>query len=169
MAVSQARPAVVLYDDACPFCVRLAGYVRGRVRGVRLVPVNSTEGRRMLAEFGRPAGEPQTVMLVDRDGLQQRSEAVLRLVQRMGGVWQIARVLRAVPRAWRDRAYEFVARRRRSFVCDGLVCVSGRAVAGSEVAAADEAAGPGPLEVESADAAVDVEDLADEEQPGTPP
>ena len=41
-----------------------------------------------------------------------KSEAVLRIVESLGGGWHLARPLRLVPQTLRDRVYDFVAKNR---------------------------------------------------------
>ena len=41
-----------------------------------------------------------------------KSEAVLRVVECLGGGWRLARPLRLVPQALRDTVYDFVAKNR---------------------------------------------------------
>jgi predicted DCC family thiol-disulfide oxidoreductase YuxK len=53
------------------------------------------------------------VVLLDDGGTHERSEAILRIAEGLGGAWRIlGRLTRLVPRAARDLVYDAVARRR---------------------------------------------------------
>lgn len=57
------------------------------------------------------------------DRVLARSDAVLEVLQYLGGGWRVLAVLgRAVPRAFRDAAYDLVARHRRRLASND-VCV----------------------------------------------
>jgi len=66
-------------------------------------------------------------VLALQDGtLLLRSDAVLESGERLGGLWRIgARAARLLPRAWRDRVYDAIAR-NRSASCAGLGKLPGR-------------------------------------------
>jgi predicted DCC family thiol-disulfide oxidoreductase YuxK len=52
-------------------------------------------------------------VLLDDDGTHERSEAILRIADGLGGPWSFAgRVARLVPRTLRDLVYDAFARRR---------------------------------------------------------
>jgi predicted DCC family thiol-disulfide oxidoreductase YuxK len=41
-----------------------------------------------------------------------KSEAIIRIAQGLGLPWSLAAVLRVLPRTWRDRLYDVLARNR---------------------------------------------------------
>ena len=53
-----------------------------------------------------------TVVLLDDKGMHTRSDAALRTVWHLGGIWRVAVVLRIIPRALRDAVYDLIARHR---------------------------------------------------------
>ena len=64
----------------------------------------------------RIATLPDSIVLLRPDGvLEDRSDAVLRILSGLGGLWALlGRVLRLVPRPLRDLGYDTVARVRKS-------------------------------------------------------
>lgn len=109
------RP-ILFYDGECGLCARAVGWTLARDRrGVmRFAPLQGeTYARLTLA--GKPA-DLGTVVLHDADGLHLRSEAVLRLLGHLGGVWRVCAALgRWLPRPLRDGAYAVVARKRMAW------------------------------------------------------
>jgi predicted DCC family thiol-disulfide oxidoreductase YuxK len=103
----------LFYDGACGLCARsVAWCLRHDRRGLlRYAPL---QGATWAALPGARAHDTlDTVVLLDADGLHVRSDAVLRVLRLVGGIWSVAGVLGAwVPRRLRDAAYRFVARRR---------------------------------------------------------
>jgi predicted DCC family thiol-disulfide oxidoreductase YuxK len=54
-----------------------------------------------------------------------RSRAVLGVLEGLGGPWRAVGVLRAVPVAWSDRLYTWVARRRHALPAAREACEPG--------------------------------------------
>jgi len=105
---------VVFIDGECVLCNRLATWLLRRDRN-RVHRVATLQGRTAHEMLGAPAADPAgwAIVLVDGDGTHDRSEAVLRIATRLGGLSGFgARLARRVPVSVRDRAYDAVARRR---------------------------------------------------------
>ncbi len=104
--------ALVFYDGCCGFCDRSVRWLLRRDRDgvLRFAPLQGTTAATLLEHSIR--SDLTSMVLLDSDGVHVRSEAVIRAVMHLGGAWRLARVLRAVPRALRDGAYDLVARGR---------------------------------------------------------
>ena len=105
------EPAVILFDGECNLCNEAVDFVlrRDRAGRFRFAPLQSAAAARLCG------GEPpaaDTLLLVDQDGCHGRSTAILRIAAGLGRPWSALRALGIVPRPWRDRVYDFVARRR---------------------------------------------------------
>ena len=110
------EPPVLIYDGDCSLCRGMARWLRNRpgARNLRLEASQGVAGRRFVGELGLAREARETVLLIDADGVHDHSEAVRLTLARLGGFWSaVARLMRAVPRSWRDRVYTFVSRRRR--------------------------------------------------------
>lgn len=129
---------VLLFDGVCNLC---NGAVRFVVRHdpegrFRFAPLQSTVGRRLLADCDLPAGDGgdgsgsrggdgggdgdgsegadalETMVLVEDGRCYAKSDAALRVARRLGLPWAALWPLRVVPRRLRDAVYDFVAARR---------------------------------------------------------
>jgi predicted DCC family thiol-disulfide oxidoreductase YuxK len=114
--VSPGRePPVVLFDGVCNLC---DGFARFLIRHdpppgrFRLAALQSDAGRGLLRAHGVPADSLDTLVLVEGDRVFVRSTAMLRILRRLGPPWSVLGVLLVVPRAIRDPAYDWIARRR---------------------------------------------------------
>lgn len=106
---------IVLYDGACGMCNRTVRFVLRRDReGVfRFAALQSRLAERILAGQGIRATELDTLYVVDGEEVLARSEAVMFVLRRLGGIWKaVAEVLRFLPRGMRDGMYGAVARNR---------------------------------------------------------
>jgi predicted DCC family thiol-disulfide oxidoreductase YuxK len=106
----------VLFDGECATChalVRLALRHPARA-GLRFVPLSAVAGTPAGGALAERLGEPLgATLVVLRDGVAlTRSDAVLAVAAALGGPWRLAGLGRWLPRRWRDRLYDAVAKRR---------------------------------------------------------
>lgn len=103
--------AVILFDGECNLCDGAVRFVLPRDRDHRFLfaPLGSPAAARLL-DGRAPRGD--TLLLLDADGLHDRSVAALRIAAGLGRPWSWLGVLRLMPRVWRDRLYDAVAARR---------------------------------------------------------
>lgn len=106
-----ARGEVLYYDGSCAMC---HGFVRfllaeERTGTLRYAPLQSAGFAASVPEKVR-ASLPDSLVLRTQDGqLYLRSDAVVRVMASMGGLWNaLATLLRFVPRPLRNLAYDAV-------------------------------------------------------------
>jgi predicted DCC family thiol-disulfide oxidoreductase YuxK len=120
----EPEPAWILYDGLCGLCDRWVRWLLARDRraAFRFAPLQGATAAEVRARHPElnPALPPpdETVILVERpesagERVRVRSDAALAIVARLGGLWRLAALLRAVPRPLRDAAYRCIARRRK--------------------------------------------------------
>ncbi|MFN8641621.1 MAG: DCC1-like thiol-disulfide oxidoreductase family protein [Candidatus Binatia bacterium] len=112
-------PAVIFYDGVCGLCDRTVRFVlrHDAVGRFRFATLQSDYAATALARHGREAAELDSVcLLLDPDAATERllakSDAVLAILDGLGGLWRLVALTHRLPRAWRDAAYDALARRR---------------------------------------------------------
>lgn len=105
---------VILFDGHCALCHGFVRFVLRRDReGVfRFAALESEAGRALRAEHGLPPGDSDTVVVIADGRAFLRSDAVVAVAARLAWPWRALRWTAWVPRAWREAAYRWVARRR---------------------------------------------------------
>lgn len=105
---------IVLFDGVCNLCSGFVQFVVPRdPDGIfRFASLQSEVGRDLLDAYGLPTDELESVVLVDGEDCYVKSDAVLRIAERLGGVYALARLFRVLPRSLRDWAYDVVAANR---------------------------------------------------------
>lgn len=110
---------VLLYDGVCGFCNRLVQFAlrHDHEKVFRFASLQSSFGSRVLTQYGVDASALTTVYVLasGHEGqlLLQRSEAILFLMGRFGGIWSmLAQMARLLPLGIRDWAYNLIARHR---------------------------------------------------------
>ena len=113
----------VLYDGVCGLCDRMNRFILAHDarEQFHFASLQSAIAGERLSRFGIKADELSTVyVLPDYERSESRplgrAAAALFVASALGWPWKIAAVLRVVPMAWLDRAYEAVARRHAQAV-----------------------------------------------------
>ena len=96
----------------CSAMVERIAEAGGPDANLRCVPLASEEGRTTARRAGVIGSCDDTILLVDDDGVHKRSNAALKVAERLTGGYSVTVHARLVPRVLRDAAYRFVARHR---------------------------------------------------------
>ncbi len=120
MSTNNPNP-IVLYDGVCGLCNRLVQFLlkRDQHDRFRFASLQSELSQRVLTRHGLDPHDLDTVYIVQNfdqsnETLLGRSEAILYMLSRLGGIWGLAGIGRVLPRGLRDAVYKIVARNRYS-------------------------------------------------------
>jgi predicted DCC family thiol-disulfide oxidoreductase YuxK len=113
---------ILLYDGVCGLCNRFVQFILRRDRHAifHFAPLQSALAAGILARHNASPTNLDSVYVVlnhelPDEHLLSRSEAVLFVLEQLGGLWRLAAfLLRLVPNLLRDAIYATVARNRYS-------------------------------------------------------
>ncbi|MFJ3522603.1 thiol-disulfide oxidoreductase DCC family protein [Pseudomonas sp. NPDC090203] len=116
---------VVLFDGVCKLCNGWAKFLirHDRHHRVRLASVQSAEGQALLTWAGLPVDAFDTMAVIRGRHYWVRSEAFVEVVAQLPAAWRILGLLRVVPRALRDWAYDRIALNRYRLFGKHDVCL----------------------------------------------
>ncbi len=131
--IGKLRPKAVdhvFYDGGCGLCQRWVRFLLAEDAGpghaFRFAPLQSVafEQRRQGVSAGPGELPDSIVVITERQELLVRSDAVLYVLERLGGLWRVLAFVGAcLPRGVRDGLYDGVARiRRRVFEQPAEAC-----------------------------------------------
>ena len=107
---------VLLYDGICVFCESYMLFLMKREpKGkVRFAALQSKFGQDVLKQLDQQGfRDLDSVVLIDSDGrVLLKSDVGLRLSKLMKGLWPLAQVFLILPKGFRDRIYDWIARNR---------------------------------------------------------
>ncbi len=109
-----AYPNIVFFDGVCGVCDRFIRFLMREDRSdtFAFAPL---QGKTAAAILPIPQEEQLTTMrYLSDEKIWERSDAVLKIMSHLGGIWKVAVVFQAVPKTWRDGLYDYVAERRNS-------------------------------------------------------
>jgi predicted DCC family thiol-disulfide oxidoreductase YuxK len=153
---------VILFDGVCNLCNAWVQWVieRDRAERFRFASLQSAAARNvLLAHLTQDEIEalPDSIVLVDAEGVHTRSTAVTRIARRLSLPWRALAGFVVVPPFLRDAVYRFVASRRYQWFGHREACM----VPTSDVAARFLDAGEARIPVAARDPALrDVEGRA---------
>jgi len=104
---------IVYYDGVCALC---NAFVRWALkhdvkRRLLFAPLESPHGTRLRRAF--PATrDVDSIVVRDAERVFVKSDAILVIARKFGGVWRLSPALRVIPRFLRDWAYDLIAKRR---------------------------------------------------------
>jgi predicted DCC family thiol-disulfide oxidoreductase YuxK len=105
---------VIVFDGMCVMCSRFAQIVirRDTGRRFRLLAAQSALGAALYRHYGLDPVDYETNVLVEEGQAYFKSEASIRILERLGMPWSLATVGRGLPLGVRDWLYGAVARNR---------------------------------------------------------
>jgi predicted DCC family thiol-disulfide oxidoreductase YuxK len=103
-----------LYDGVCVLCSTAVRYVLAHEREplIRFVAIQSGEGQRLSQQHGLDLQSPETFLFLEEDRILKKSDAAIALLKHIKGPARALGVAGFIPKAWRDAAYDLIARHR---------------------------------------------------------
>ncbi len=105
--------SLILFDGWCHLCSRFVQLVLkyDRKRIFLFAPLDSPVGTYWKKQRNVP-DKVDTVILIEADGFLMKSDAALKIAEKLGGLFNLVFIFRILPKKIRDRLYDFVARNR---------------------------------------------------------
>lgn len=115
---------IVLFDEVCNLCNGWVRFVilRDPNGTFRFAAQQSAAGQAILEHHIRGAGELSSVILIEDHEIYVESDAVLRILARLGPPWSWFTFFRIFPRRVRDACYRFIAKHRYRWFGRTEVC-----------------------------------------------
>jgi predicted DCC family thiol-disulfide oxidoreductase YuxK len=108
------KPVLVLFDGVCNLCNGLVQFIiqRDPKAKFKFASLQSDAGRSLLKKFNIDADLLHSIVVFDDDEALQRSDAVIRIANYLGGGWKILKAFNILPKFFRDGCYNVVAANR---------------------------------------------------------
>ncbi|MCF8302686.1 MAG: DCC1-like thiol-disulfide oxidoreductase family protein [Bacteroidales bacterium] len=104
---------IVLFDGVCNLCNWWVNWLdkHDKKDMFRLAHLQSPAANQLFNRLNI-SGAFNSVVLITGENYYVRSEAVLRIFKAIGGVYKLFWVFHVLPRALRDKLYDYIARKR---------------------------------------------------------
>ncbi|GGF98444.1 thiol-disulfide oxidoreductase DCC family protein [Paenibacillus abyssi] len=103
---------IVLFDGMCNFCNNSVQFIMKRdpKQKFQFASLQSSIGRELVQKYN--VAGIDSFLLIEGERCYIKSTAALRVCRNLKGLWKLAAALQIVPRAVRDRVYDWFARNR---------------------------------------------------------
>jgi predicted DCC family thiol-disulfide oxidoreductase YuxK len=105
---------VILFDGVCNLCNGFVQFVlkHDKDRIFQFASLQSNYGVGLSKHFNLPVADHETIVLYDGKNVLTESDAVFKIVDSLGGIYEMAFVLKIFPKPVRDWFYRLVAKNR---------------------------------------------------------
>ncbi|MFT5791923.1 MAG: putative DCC family thiol-disulfide oxidoreductase YuxK [Porticoccaceae bacterium] len=105
---------LLLFDGVCNLCNSSVQYVikHDKKQKFKFASLQSDAAKEILLQYEVKNSELDSIILIHKDTLFDKSSAILRLLKIMGGFHMLAFILIIIPKSIRDAVYDYVARNR---------------------------------------------------------
>lgn len=109
----ETEKAIIIVDGACNLCNAALDFIMKRDRRgrFRTDTLQSPTSRELIRKHALPAST-DSVLLIYRNKVFIKSDAVIEIVNNLPYPWRILRYARFIPKQARDFIYDFVAKHR---------------------------------------------------------
>jgi predicted DCC family thiol-disulfide oxidoreductase YuxK len=116
MPSAESTGPVVFFDGVCNLCNAAVQFVidHDKREQFRFAPLQSDAAQELVFGPGlaRARDAFDSLILLERGKVYERSHAALRIARRLDGLWRAAFVFVVVPRCVRDAVYDVIAQNR---------------------------------------------------------
>jgi predicted DCC family thiol-disulfide oxidoreductase YuxK len=108
---------VIIYDGNCKLCQRAVRFLNysDAGSGIKFIPSSDPSSEPLLTEYAiskETAGK--TVIFVENKKVYTKSAAIIKALQKRGGLWRISGIFLLIPPIIRNLIYDWIARRRNA-------------------------------------------------------
>ena len=113
IAEAEATHAIVLFDCVCNLCDASVRFVISHDKRdrFRFAALQSAIGAKIAAKYDI-SNDLSTFYLIEGGRAYRRSDAWLRIMYNLGGIFSAVSILYFIPRAFRDWIYDLIGRNR---------------------------------------------------------
>lgn len=103
---------IVFFDGQCGLCDWFVNFVisEDHNRVLLFSPLQGETAKTVISHI--ELDKLQSVILYDNNQLYRQSDAILRTLGYLGGLWRLLELAKIFPRPLRDRIYDYIAKRR---------------------------------------------------------
>ena len=108
------KQRIILFDGLCNFCNSWVNLIlrHDNQNKFDLISLHTEKGKLLLRQIGFHEHFMDSIILIEDDKYLIKSDAVLKIITAMKGLWKMGYLLYIVPRKIRNRIYDLIASKR---------------------------------------------------------
>lgn len=117
--------SIILFDGVCNLCNSSVKFILKRDKKKQFIfaSLQSDAAENILLHHKYKNNGLNSIILIHRDKLYEKSSAVLYIFSVLGMPWRLFTVFNILPLSWRDFLYDFIARNRYKWFGKKDTCI----------------------------------------------
>ena len=113
LSQSPEARATVFFDGECLLCNGFVDFILriDKASRLRIAPLQGSTAQKLLPSLPENP-ESWSIYYIEAGNIYDQSDAVLRVLHRLGGIWYWLSLARVIPRSIRNFVYRIIARNR---------------------------------------------------------
>lgn len=106
--------SIIFYDGHCNLCNRVLQFIirRDKKRIFQYLPLQSKEAGDLLSLKQSNNQNPDSVILLENNKIYSKTEAIYRILPKLGQGYKLLLVFKLIPNQWTDSVYDWIAANR---------------------------------------------------------
>ena len=123
--MNSSQSNIILFDGVCNLCSKTVKFIiRKDSKSIfRFASLQSEKAQLLLGHFKFSPDSLNTLVYIEDNRCFLKSTAVLKILQNLGGGWQLLYPLIIIPRFIRDMVYDFIAKHRYKCFGKNETCI----------------------------------------------
>lgn len=116
-AIAEKAKFIVVFDGVCNLCTASVQFIIKRDSKHRFMfcSFQSDYAQQILKDHSINFIEPESIILITKEGTLYESDAALTIARHLSGAWPLLYAFKIFPRFIRDSVYKWIARNRYRF------------------------------------------------------
>ena len=117
--------SIILFDGVCNLCNNSVQFIIKRDKKKRFLftSLQSDAARDILLQFQLKNSEMDSIICIENGKIYQKSNAILKIVKHLNGIWKISYGFIIIPKFIRDYVYIIIAKNRYRWFGKREVCM----------------------------------------------
>ncbi|MDQ0208323.1 thiol-disulfide oxidoreductase DCC family protein [Alkalicoccobacillus murimartini] len=113
---------IILFDGVCNLCNKGVDFIikRDQNKYYYFCSIQSEKGQKLMETYA--IGDVDSMIVIENDQAYTHSDAVLKIVRKLPLRWRVLLLAYVIPRSWREKLYQLIAKHRYRFFGKASAC-----------------------------------------------
>ena len=123
--INTKNKLIILFDGVCNLCNSSVQFIikKDQKKQFLFTSLQSDAARDILLQFQLKNSEIDSILLIENGEVYQKSDAILKIVKRLNGIWKMSYGFIIIPKFIRDYVYMLIAKNRYRWFGKREVCM----------------------------------------------
>ena len=123
--INLKNKTIILFDGVCNLCNNSVQFIikKDKKKQFLFTSLQSDAARDILLQFQLKNSEMNSILLIENGEVYQKSDAILKIVKYLNGIWKMSYGFIIIPKFIRDYVYMLIAKNRYRWFGKREVCM----------------------------------------------